>query len=76
MRLKQGNVRYTPHQYVTILGVHIKMPPGREYMYSSETPTKIKKQPRVIEDPIAPKQQVEAAKQAAGVGVPKIPKPP
>ena len=52
------------------------MPSGREYMYSSETPAKVKKQPRVTEDPIAPKQHVKAAKQAAGVGIPKIPKPP
>ena len=34
------------------------------------------KKPRVTEDPLAPKQHVKAAKQAAGVGVPKIPKPP
>ena len=52
------------------------MPPGREYMYSSETPAKVKKRPGVTEDPLAPKQHVKAAKQAAGVGVPKIPKPP
>ena len=45
-------------------------------MYSSETPAKAKKRPGVTEDPLAPKQQVKAAKQAAGVGVPKIPKPP
>ena len=45
-------------------------------MYSSETPAKVKKRPGVTEDPLAPKQQVKAAKQAAGVGVPKIPKPP
>ena len=45
-------------------------------MYSSETPAKVKKRPGVTEDPLAPKQQVTAAKQAAGVGVPKIPKPP
>ena len=52
------------------------MPPGREYMYSSQTPAKVKKRPGVTEDPLAPKQQVKAAKQAAGVGVPKIPQPP
>ena len=52
------------------------MPSGREYMYSSETPAKVKKQARVTEDPTAPKQHVKAAKQAAGVGIPKIPKPP
>ena len=52
------------------------MPPGREHMYSSETPAKVKKRPGVTEDPLAPKQHVKAAKQAAGVGVPKIPKPP
>ena len=45
-------------------------------MYTSETPAKVKKRPGVTEDPLAPKQQVNAAKQAAGVGVPKIPKPP
>ena len=44
-------------------------------MYSSETPAKVKKRPGVTEDPLAPKQQVTAAKQAAGVGVPKIPNP-
>ena len=41
------------------------MPPGIGYP----------KKPRVTEDPIAKTQQVKAAKQAAGVGVPKIPKP-
>ena len=45
-------------------------------MYSAETSAKANKQPRITEDPIAPKQHVKAAKQAAGVGVPKIPKPP
>ena len=44
-------------------------------MYSSETPAKAKRQPRVTEDPLAPKQQVNAAKQAAGVKM-EIPKPP
>ena len=51
------------------------MPPGREYMYSSQTPAKAKKRPGVTEDPLAPKQHVKAAKQAAEVGVPKNPKP-
>ena len=32
--------------------------------------------PRVTEDPTAIRQQVKAAKQAAGVGIPKVPKPP
>ena len=45
-------------------------------MYSSQTPAKVKKRPGVTEDPLAPKQQVKAAKQAAGVGVPKMPNPP
>ena len=45
-------------------------------MYSSQTPAKAKKRPGVTEDPLAPKQHVKAAKQAAGVGIPKIPKPP
>ena len=40
-------------------------------MYSSQTPAKVKKLPGVTEDPLAPKQQLKAAKQAAGVGVPK-----
>ena len=52
------------------------MPPGREYMYSSETPAKVKKRPRVTEDPLAKKQQVKAAKNAAGIGISPIPKPP
>ena len=34
------------------------------------------KKPRVTEDPLAPKQHVKAAKQASGVGIPKIPEPP
>ena len=32
--------------------------------------------PRVTEDPTAIRQQVKAAKQAAGVGIPKVPQPP
>ena len=44
-------------------------------MYSSETPAKVKKQPRVTEDPIASKQHVKVVKQAAGVKM-QIPKPP
>ena len=31
---------------------------------------------RVTEDPTAIRQQVKAAKQAAGVGIPKVPQPP
>ena len=42
----------------------------------SNMPGHYEKKPRVTEDPIAPKQQVKTAKQAAGVGVPKILKPP
>ena len=38
-------------------------------MYSSETPAKVNKKPRVTEDPLAPKQHVKAAKQAAGIGI-------
>ena len=45
-------------------------------MYSSQTPAKANKRPGVTEDPLAPKQHVKAAKQAAGVGIPKIPKLP
>ena len=44
-------------------------------MYSSETPANVKKRPGITEDPLAPKQQVKAAKQAAGVKM-EIPKPP
>ena len=70
-------MNYTRRLYEIILDVTIKnMPPGREHMYSSDTPAKVNKPPSVTEDPLAPKQQVKAAKQAAGVGVPKIPKPP
>ena len=32
--------------------------------------------PRVTDDPTAIRQQVKAAKQAAGVGIPKVPQPP
>ena len=52
------------------------MPPGREYMYSSETPAKVQKRPRVTEDPLAKTQQVKAAKNASGIGISPIPKPP
>ena len=61
-------MNYTPPQYETILDVHIQTCP--------QTPAKVKKRPGVTEDPLAPKQQVKAAKQAAGIGVPKIPQPP
>ena len=67
-------MNYTRRQYEIILDVDIKMPPGREYMYSSETLAKVKKRPGVTEDPLAPKQHVKAAKQAAGVKM-EIPKP-
>ena len=52
------------------------MPPGREYLYSPETPAKAQKKPRVTEDPLAKKQQVKAAKNASGIGIDPIPKPP
>ena len=45
-------------------------------MYSSDTPAKVNKKPRITEDPLEKKQQVKAAKNASGIGISQIPKPP
>ena len=76
--MKPGNVNYIVCPYATILGAHNKKHATWEriHVFFWNAGEGAEKKPRVTEDPLAKKQQVKAAKNASGIGISQIPKPP